>query len=257
MLNFVCTIGFKNAGIIMDYFKKGWIFGLLLGLVIALVVPDAAALVIPGTPEYESHELDRERPSYYREGRFIYSTVSRQEPDAREIRMSYPSKKGQTGRKGSSLERARQKLETKKSISHLQPGRPAPRTIQYRNPSRSLSDRRGPTALRIPGRDYSAASRPTSTYVVASWYGWDFHGRKTANGETYNMYEHTAAHKTLPFGTVLRVTNLRNGREAVVRINDRGPFVRGRDIDLSYATARELGMLDSGIERVRLEILPG
>ena len=71
------------------------------------------------------------------------------------------------------------------------------------------------------------------------------------------MYERTAAHKTLPFGTVVRVTNLSNGKQVVVRINDRGPFVRGRDIDLSYATARELGMLDSGIEKVRLEILPG
>jgi rare lipoprotein A len=71
------------------------------------------------------------------------------------------------------------------------------------------------------------------------------------------MYDHTAAHKTLPFGTVVRVTNLSNGRVATVRINDRGPFVKGRGIDLSYATARDLGMLQSGIEKVRLEIISG
>jgi rare lipoprotein A len=71
------------------------------------------------------------------------------------------------------------------------------------------------------------------------------------------MYDRTAAHRTLPFGTMVRVTNLRNGLNTVVRINDRGPFVAGRDIDLSYGTARYLGMLDTGLERVRLEILPG
>ncbi|GAB4350741.1 MAG: hypothetical protein Kow0099_34440 [Candidatus Abyssubacteria bacterium] len=69
------------------------------------------------------------------------------------------------------------------------------------------------------------------------------------------MYERTAAHRNLPFGTRVKVTNLRNGRHTVVRINDRGPFVKGREIDLSYGAARELGMLESGIERVRLEIL--
>jgi rare lipoprotein A len=94
-----------------------------------------------------------------------------------------------------------------------------------------------------------------SKYVTASWYGRKFHGRTTANGETYNMYAHTAAHKTLPFGTMIRVTNLSNGRQTMVRINDRGPFVKGREIDLSYATARDLGMLDTGVEKVRLEIL--
>lgn len=71
------------------------------------------------------------------------------------------------------------------------------------------------------------------------------------------MYARTAAHKTLPFGTVVRVTNLRNGRQTVVRINDRGPFIKGRDIDLSYGTAHDLGMVETGIEEVRLEILSG
>jgi rare lipoprotein A len=81
----------------------------------------------------------------------------------------------------------------------------------------------------------------------ASWYGKKFHGRKTANGETYNMYAKTAAHKILPMGTVLLVRNLDNGRETVVRVNDRGPFIRGRIIDLSYTAANELDMVRSGV----------
>jgi rare lipoprotein A len=94
-------------------------------------------------------------------------------------------------------------------------------------------------------------------YGVASWYGKEFHGRPTASGERFNMHEYTAAHRSLPFGTVVRVTNLRNNRHAVVRINDRGPFVRGREIDLSYVAARDLKMLDTGLEKVRIEILTG
>jgi rare lipoprotein A len=92
-------------------------------------------------------------------------------------------------------------------------------------------------------------------YGVASWYGREFHGRKTANGERYNMYDHTAAHRTLPFGTLVRVTNLRNGRKTKVRINDRGPWVRGREIDLSYQAARDIGILNSGVEKVFIEVL--
>lgn len=90
---------------------------------------------------------------------------------------------------------------------------------------------------------------------IASWYGRDFHGRKTSNGEIYNMYAMTAAHKTLPLGVNVRVTDLKNGRSVVVRVNDRGPFVAGRIIDLSYAAARELGIVDSGTAPVRIEAL--
>lgn len=89
----------------------------------------------------------------------------------------------------------------------------------------------------------------------ASWYGKKFHGRNTSNGERYNMYAPTAAHKTLPFGTHVRVTNLRNGRSTVVRINDRGPFVEGRIIDLSYASAREVGLVGPGVADVRIRAL--
>lgn len=86
----------------------------------------------------------------------------------------------------------------------------------------------------------------------ASWYGIDFHGKKTATGEIYDMFSISAAHKTLPLGTKVRVTNLDNGRELELTINDRGPFVDGRVIDLSYASARLLGMADNGLAHVRV-----
>ncbi|AFY36988.1 rare lipoprotein A [[Leptolyngbya] sp. PCC 7376] len=89
----------------------------------------------------------------------------------------------------------------------------------------------------------------------ASWYGPGFHGRLTANGERYNQYAMTAAHKTLPFGTKVRVTNMNNGRSVIVRINDRGPFIRGREIDLSKGSAQQIGLMASGVANVRLEIL--
>ncbi len=98
-----------------------------------------------------------------------------------------------------------------------------------------------------------AGSRATSGR--ASWYGEAHQGKKTASGEAYDMAKLTAAHRTLPLGTRVRVTNVANGRAVVVRINDRGPFVAGRIIDLSQAAARQLGALGAGIVTVRLEIL--
>ena len=92
---------------------------------------------------------------------------------------------------------------------------------------------------------------------VASWYGGEFHGRPTSSREVFDMNDLTAAHRTLPFGTHVLVTNLANDRTVVVRINDRGPFVRGRVIDLSYAAARVLGLVGPGTARVRLEVLGG
>ena len=91
----------------------------------------------------------------------------------------------------------------------------------------------------------------------ASWYGLPFHGRRASNGEIYDMYRLTAAHRTLPFDTVVRITNLANGRSATVRITDRGPFVENRIIDLSLAAARELDMIGPGVVPVRLEVLSG
>ena len=89
----------------------------------------------------------------------------------------------------------------------------------------------------------------------ASWYGPNFHGKKTSNGEIYSMWQMTAAHKTLPMNTVVKVTNKTNGRSVVVRVNDRGPFVNTRIIDLSKKAATELDMLKSGTAMVKLEIL--
>ena len=90
---------------------------------------------------------------------------------------------------------------------------------------------------------------------TASWYGRKFHGRRTSNGETYDMYGISAAHKTLPFGTVVRVTNLRNGRRLDVRINDRGPFAKRRIIDLSYGAAKKLGVVGPGTAPVEIVAL--
>ena len=90
---------------------------------------------------------------------------------------------------------------------------------------------------------------------VASWYGHPFHGRKTSNGERYDMYARTAAHKTLPMGSIVRVTNLENNKVAIVRINDRGPFVGDRIIDLSRASAEDLGIVRNGTGRVHIEVI--
>lgn len=97
---------------------------------------------------------------------------------------------------------------------------------------------------------------PTGRHVgVASWYGPGFYGRKTASGAVYTGAKLTAAHRTLPFGTRVRVTNLENGRRVVVVVDDRGPYARGRVIDLSPTAARRLGMLNDGLARVRVEVV--
>ncbi|TDJ45185.1 MAG: septal ring lytic transglycosylase RlpA family protein [Gammaproteobacteria bacterium] len=92
---------------------------------------------------------------------------------------------------------------------------------------------------------------------VASWYGKKFHGRDTSSGERYNMYAMTAAHKTLPLPTNVRVTNLETGKSIILRVNDRGPFVNGRLIDLSYVAAQELGVIANGTARVEVVALNG
>ena len=92
-------------------------------------------------------------------------------------------------------------------------------------------------------------------YGESSYYADKFHGRKTANGEIFDMYKKTAAHKTLPFNTLLEVTNLENNHSVVVRVNDRGPFVGNRILDLSYGAAREIDMISSGVVKVRIKIL--
>jgi rare lipoprotein A len=90
---------------------------------------------------------------------------------------------------------------------------------------------------------------------IASYYGLDYHGRQTASGEIFDMHGLTAAHTSLPFGTKIKVTNLDNDRQVIVRVNDRGPFVKGRVLDLSYGAAKELDMIESGTAPVRIEVL--
>ncbi|MGK7925774.1 MAG: septal ring lytic transglycosylase RlpA family protein [Spirulina sp.] len=137
-------------------------------------------------------------------------------------------------------------------------------TLHIANQLRRLTGGAAPLTLGdIETRPRSLAYvAPTRNYSVqweqrgiASWYGGYFHGRRSASGERYNQNALTAAHKTLPFGTRVRVTNLNNGRTIVVRINDRGPFIRGRVIDLSRAAASSIGMLGSGIAPVKVEVL--
>jgi rare lipoprotein A len=95
----------------------------------------------------------------------------------------------------------------------------------------------------------------STTIMTASFYGEEFHGRQTSSGEIFDMYEYTAAHKTLPFGTRLKVTNLANGRSVIVVVNDRGPFIPGRDLDLSYGAARKIGLVGMGVGKVKVRVL--
>ncbi|HUI68432.1 MAG TPA: septal ring lytic transglycosylase RlpA family protein [Nitrospirota bacterium] len=121
--------------------------------------------------------------------------------------------------------------------------------------------RRGTNASQRPYTVYGQRYEPLESHEgfvqtgVASWYGKDFHGKTTSNGEIYDMNAMTAAHKTLPLGVYVKVYNRDNGREAIVRINDRGPFVKGRIIDLSYGAAKKLGIDVAGTASVRIEAL--
>jgi len=105
-----------------------------------------------------------------------------------------------------------------------------------------------------PHEDYIPKQR--ANYGVASWYGQKFNGRPTASGERFDMYAMTCAHKTLQFGTKLRVTNPDNNKSVIVTVNDRGPFIRGRDLDLSYGAAEEIGIVKKGVGRVKIELIP-
>ena len=117
--------------------------------------------------------------------------------------------------------------------------------------------RKGQKPYTIKGERYEPLSSHEGFVQtgIASWYGRDFHGKKTSNGDTYDMNAMTAAHKTLPFGVYVKVGNRDNGRETVVRINDRGPFVAGRIIDLSFAAAKDVGVVGSGTAQVKIEAL--
>jgi rare lipoprotein A len=132
---------------------------------------------------------------------------------------------------------------------------PASVAILEANPAPTWEDRfirQIPPAPLAQGQLIASAAAATGQ---ASWYGPGFYGNRTANGEVFRPGTLTAAHRTLPFGTRVRVTNLWNGRSAVVRINDRGPFHGGRIIDLAHGAAQQLGVTASGVAQVRLEVL--
>jgi rare lipoprotein A len=131
------------------------------------------------------------------------------------------------------------------------------------------ADAASPAATQMPKSSFDGVQNtnwdPTSVDRIkslqaklastASWYGPGFHGRRTANGEVFNQHAMTAAHKSLPFGTKVKVTNLNNGRSVIVRVNDDGPHIPGRVIDLSQGAAAKIGMLSSGTAPVKLQIL--
>lgn len=146
---------------------------------------------------------------------------------------------------------------------HREPSKPAIEEPQSHSITRDI-----PVVAKVPlPSDEGAAplivklpSPPQPIAVetgLASWYGPGFHGKLTASGDVFNQERLTAAHRTLPWGSRVKVTNLANGKSVVVEINDRGPAVKGRIIDVSRAAARALNMVESGITRVRLEWLPG
>jgi len=121
------------------------------------------------------------------------------------------------------------------------------------NPVRSSSVKE---ASKATIRASKPAAKSTKVQVgTASWYGKQFHGRQTASGDTYDMFQFTAAHRTLPLGTIVKVTNLRNGKWVIVKVNDRGPYVGHRLVDLSYGAAQMLAFRQRGIEKVRLEVI--
>ena len=125
-------------------------------------------------------------------------------------------------------------------------------------PSNPLQDSRNPQNSLVNSKSSGTTGQPKPLAVwecTTSWYGEDFDGQPTANGETYDMYAETAAHPTLPLGSIVRVVNPRNHRSQVVRINDRGPYVVGRELDVSYEVARRLGFDQRGLAKVRLELL--
>ena len=150
--------------------------------------------------------------------------------------------------------------EDRKALRNIDFTRPNLRNLVDNNAKGDVitkSSGRKSYSYTVLGKRYQtlADSKGFEQQGPASWYGNPFHGRKTANGETYNMSEMTAAHKELPLGTRVEVTNLSNGRKVVVRINDRGPFHGNRVLDLSRAAAQELGTLNAGVAQVQIRAL--
>ncbi|WP_058481721.1 septal ring lytic transglycosylase RlpA family protein [Legionella waltersii] len=137
-----------------------------------------------------------------------------------------------------------------------------PKTANFKEPKPTkepLSRYGNPSEYYVDGRTYEVMKNSSGykSRGVASWYGMKFHKQRTSSGEPYNMYVMTAAHKTLPLPTYIKVRNLENGKEAIVKVNDRGPFHSNRIIDLSYAAALKLGIFPKGTAQVEIETLMG
>jgi rare lipoprotein A len=116
-----------------------------------------------------------------------------------------------------------------------------------------IEENKASETLRAMEADLSLVEFEDLGLMKASWYGPRFHGRKTANGERFDQMAFTVAHKSMKFGTLLRLTNPKNGRSIVVRVNDRGPYIEGRELDLSKAAAHELGLIRRGVARLKVE----
>ena len=128
-------------------------------------------------------------------------------------------------------------------------------TVKISDPPQT-SAAQSPMYSPSPAKESSNQRKPLAVWdCISSWYGDDFEGQPTATGEIYDMNGLTAAHPTLPLGSIVRVTNTRNHRSTVVRINDRGPYVEGRELDVSYEVARRLGFEQRGTAKVRMELL--
>lgn len=119
--------------------------------------------------------------------------------------------------------------------------------------STTIENLNNPTEEEIVAADRSLVDFVDIGTMKASWYGPGFHGKKTANGEIYDQMSFTAAHKSFKFGTLLKITNPKNNKSVIVRINDRGPYIHGRDLDLSKAAALELGFVKKGVARIKVE----
>ena len=108
---------------------------------------------------------------------------------------------------------------------------------------------------KTPSASLMTIKRNNSAVVMSSYYGPKFHGRPTASGEIFNMYGESAAHKELPLGTIINVTYLKTGKSVVVKVNDRGPFIPGRDLDLSYGAAKKIGLVNDGVGEVKISVI--
>lgn len=154
--------------------------------------------------------------------------------------------------------KVRQESKGKKEEKDGAPLGPLPTLFKLLRPKSEPFSRYGnPSEYRIKGRHYEVmpSAKGYRARGTASWYGTKFHSKRTSSGEHYNMYALTAAHRTLPLPTYVRVKNLQNGREAIVKVNDRGPFHSNRLIDLSYAAAAKLGMMPKGTAMVEIEAI--